>query len=134
MKPPGTRLTELRTVEAERAPLRGGRVRRRPERAEPAEATEGEREAPPEPEEPQPEAVAPGEHREHVPEAEPETETEGPAGALGQPAFAPPILGWDTATGEAVRWHATGEGALPNGHVGDLGLIRSRQDRARARR
>ena len=40
-----------------------------------------------------------------------------PASGGDQPAFSPPILGWDTASSAEVRWQATGEGALPNGHV-----------------
>jgi hypothetical protein len=109
-----TELIELRTVEAERAPLGGGRTRRRPERrTEPPEpiAVEPQPVAPlepePEPEEPPPAAEA---EEEAVTEA---TVTEGGTTAL----FAPPILGWEAGSGEAVRWFAAGEGALPNGHV-----------------
>ena len=70
--------------------------------------------APPEPEEPQPEPEeppAPEEQREPLAETEPE-----PAGASRRRVRAPdPRLG--PRTGEEVRWHAAGEGALPNGHV-----------------
>lgn len=120
----GVRLQELRTVQAERPPLRGGRVRRRPEREppEPPEATE----PPEEPEEPEPEPPAGLE-----PFAASEAALSGEAEPVdqelleairaeesGSEAFAAPILGWDTATSEEVRWRAAGADAeLDNGHT-----------------
>jgi hypothetical protein len=119
----GTQLTDLRTVEAERAPLGGGRVRRRPERVPEAPAGEAPH-ASGQPSDEQ--APAPGELDSDRPaDVEPAPEPEPPAPAApgpapagtAKPAFAPPILGWDTARGNPVRWLAAGEGALPNGHV-----------------
>lgn len=121
----GTTLTELRTVEAERRPLGGGRVRRRPERAlrgqeqgRPAtradieDAPDIPLEVQPVVEREEPEAPAGGQERGR---GESEGEPVGPQPAGG--VFAPPILGWGTTVGDPVLWLAAGEGALPNGHV-----------------
>jgi len=123
------RLTELRTVEADAPPLPGGRLRRRPEKngagpgpgpapAEqpppPAEAAPG----PAQPPEPSPAAEAAA-----VEQQQPARDS---AAAAPQPAAAPtpkefvaPLLGWDAATGEEVRWHPAGPGQdlLQNGHT-----------------
>lgn len=110
----GTSLANLRTVDAARQPLGGGRVRRRPERVQPEE---GERQPEPVPEPEQPPIAA----EEPETPAEPQTDRRVPdardVGPTATVAFAPPVLGWDDATGEAVVWNAAGEGGLPNGHV-----------------
>lgn len=111
----GTSLTDLRTVEAERQPLGGGRVRRRPERSD--EPTHGRQVEPPlEPDEPpaEPEEPLPAPHADEQIEPAPEGERTAPVSAV---PFQPPILGWDPATGDALLWNAAGEGGLPNGHV-----------------
>jgi hypothetical protein len=116
-----TSLGEMYTVEASRAPLMGGRTRRRPER--------GDGRVRRRPSEPglEPEA----EPDEEVPSAEgesPERATERGGDRVLRPVpsdegasggFVPPILGWDLGTGEQLRWEAAGErGAdLGNGHV-----------------
>lgn len=108
----GTSLTDLRTVEAERQPLGGGRVRRRPERIE-EPSSEQQPEPMPEPEEPPPlEREETPEQREVEPVAEP-----GHAEAVPTVPFQPPMLGWDPATGDPQLWKAAGEGGLPNGHI-----------------
>lgn len=120
----GVRLRELRTVDAERPPLKGGRIRRRPERTEPSEPPE-ESEEPglegPGPEEPGPEPpLSPEPHvgpepvgGEPLPEAEPAEGSDSPS-----ESFVAPILGWDSASNEEVRWRAAGEDAeLDNGHT-----------------
>jgi len=111
----GTSLTELRTVEAEREPLGGGRVRRRPERA-PEPPADQQPEPVAEPEEP---ATEPDEPIAEPPAEEPSepTPVREPAGPIAEAPFRPPILGWDPATGEELWWNAAGEGGLPNGHV-----------------
>lgn len=127
----GVRLRELRTVEAERPPLKGGRVRRRPERREPPEPPEEPEE--PGPQEPEPEPPAgPGSPGRAEPPAVPES-TVGPepggaepppevapaeTGGVASATFVAPILGWDAANDEEVRWRAAGEDAeLDNGHT-----------------
>ena len=124
------RLTELKTVEAERAPLEGGRRRRRPERRPASERAQngvepeveppgGQEERPAQPEaeeeerqEPEP-LEEPEEPEEAVVAEEPATEVANEAGE-----FAPPLLGWDSSSGDEIRWYAAGpEATLPNGHM-----------------
>jgi len=131
-------LTDLRTVQAEQPPLEGGRIRRRPERAQPAPEPSEEPKAPPSPD---PTPIYPSAEDEAVASADPpapdvaeDTDAaedssrepdEAPAGeAAGgaievvRPAFTPPLLGWDAASGEPVLWRAAGEDAqLDNGHT-----------------
>lgn len=130
------RLTDLRTVEAERPPLQGGRMRRRPESQSseiPVVAESTHRPEVTEVRQPfaRPDSIVP---------SEPDTETTleapaddssplgtGGAGVSvpsaaavedGQDQFSPPILGWDTGTGEAIRWHPAGaQQDLQNGHI-----------------
>ncbi|MEV0394164.1 ATP-binding protein [Polymorphospora rubra] len=128
------RITDLRTVEAERPPLKGGRTRRRPE-AKPTEQSQPPADASQDTDAPEPARPAPGEtaapqrgqatepERAHT--AEP-TATEEPRRQV-QPAttatepvpFRAPVLGWDATTGEEVRWHPAGpeQSVLQNGHV-----------------
>ena len=131
------RLPDLRTVQAEQPPLEGGRVRRRPERAEirlePRQPEPGEEpETPPEvsavaepaqpdlartsPPEPAPVGTAPA-----VPEPAETTSPKPDGGEAAQgvaAAFTPPVLGWDAASGEPVMWRAAGPDAeLDNGHT-----------------
>ncbi|MFF5074224.1 helicase HerA-like domain-containing protein [Micromonospora olivasterospora] len=129
------RITDLRTVEAERPPLKGGRTRRRPE-AKPAEQAQPATAASPDDEPPQPARSAPGETAAAVASGQPtgpeQTSTaepalaeephkqSQPAAAAAEPAaFRAPILGWDATTGEEVRWHPAGpeQGVLQNGHM-----------------
>lgn len=139
------RLTELRTVEAAAPPLPGGRTRRRPEKngvaaplpaaAAVAAPVEGDELAAPltrtepqvtpapspalEPSAPEPRS------RRTTPTREPEPEPEradigGVAPTVNfPPVFAAPLLGWDAATSEEVRWHPAGPGqnVLQNGHT-----------------
>jgi len=133
------RLTDLRTVESDQPPLQSTRVRRRPE-AKPKDGTDTTRPAAPDrlPEvsdqhEPQSDlsVTAQSERTAHpgqglVAGASTHQATDlassvvaratssGPAGE-----FRAPLLGWDTTTGEEVRWHPAGPGqhALQNGHV-----------------
>lgn len=109
-----TELGELYTAEAERPPLSGGRVKRRPEAGQGRRArNDGPEEEPPDdgggPTEPPPPEPGP------PPSAE---QREAPADQ-GAPEFAPPVIGWDLVSGEEVRWSAAGEGGarLGNGHV-----------------
>jgi hypothetical protein len=133
----GVRLAELRTVEADRPPLQGGRTRRRPERraaADPAPPAEpagdgGADEAPaavadPRVEQPGSGAAAPAPAGQEP--APPQAPADEPtAGGAPSPAPAPagqfvaPVLGWDASTGEEVRWHPAGPGqnVLQNGHA-----------------
>jgi hypothetical protein len=134
-------LTELRTVEADRPALQGGRTRRRPEA----------KTANPEPPPADPSPVAPGGAGTPAAQAAAAEETPAtstppapvvgdlgpdtppsaagasptrdsptpeapPAGARG---FVAPILGWDADTGEEVRWHPAGSSqtTLQNGHT-----------------
>lgn len=125
-----TDLTKLRTVETDRPPLQSSRVRRRPEaKPPPAEARHLAEDAPtvavttPGTEattEEQPE-VAP-EPTETTETAVPTVATEAAESEATAPAageFRAPVLGWDTATGDEVRWHPAGpgQGVLQNGHV-----------------
>ncbi|MFC5834121.1 ATP-binding protein [Nonomuraea insulae] len=128
------RITELRTVEAARPPLQGGRIRRRPEAK--ASVDEGSSSA---------ELVSLPVHMQRnsqLEEAESETQegvdrpeqkdavssdTEPSEGAetsssvvfVQEEAFRPPLLGWDASTSEEVRWHPAGsqQDELQNGHI-----------------
>jgi hypothetical protein len=123
----GTDLTELRTVEAERQPLGGGRVRRRPEKRPPTDSALKADVPDEEAEEPAtaghaddaPVAVLreiPNEAVEDMPQPSDSAQLPDAPPVL-QSAFVPPVLGWVSATGEPVLWHAAGEHALPNGHM-----------------
>lgn len=122
-------LDGLKTVDAERAPLQGGRTRRRPERT--PEPTSDIAPTPPEeapgsatadqaqpietaPADPKPE---PERHTEPVADADPdETSTSEKRAATIE--FRAPLLGWDRQTQEPVYWHAAGPDAqLDNGHT-----------------
>lgn len=132
------RLTELRTVEAAAPPLPGGRTRRRPEKngAAPgqpdpaAPAGAGAAAEPPAPAgaaaEPVVEPIEPAVPAESAwpPEPAPAAQEIEPAPAKAGTAAAPrefiaPLLGWDAATNEEVRWHPAGPGqdVLQNGHT-----------------
>lgn len=106
-----TDLRDLRTAEAERAPLGGGRSRRRPEAGatstgspalvnssgNPAVATET-KDIPTAP-------LSPANPEEH-----------GSASSTNE-GFVPPILGWDQYNLEPLRWPAAGPDALSNAHM-----------------
>lgn len=127
------RLTELRTVEADAPPLPGGRLRRRPEKS--GVATDQ-----PDPDrggsaatEPPAVAAPPAGAATHCgpdlpveldPATEPASSAQemspGPADTeAAARQFVAPLLGWDAATGEEVRWHPAGPGqdVLQNGHT-----------------
>lgn len=119
-----TALGEMYTVEAESAPLQGGRTRRRPERGDGRvrrRPTEGPGEDENDGQERQ--------EREGTSSSDGESEVppEGGEGIMLRPVpretvggdFVPPIFGWELATGEEVTWEAAGErGAnLGNGHI-----------------
>jgi hypothetical protein len=136
------RLTELRTVEADAPPLPGGgRIRRRPERAK-AGAGDKPPATPPGPRRtdvstadvgnargeksrgPQNATEALGSRMaEDVGHAREETGKASPNPTPAEPlaarAFHAPILGWDLASGDEVRWHPAGPGqdVLQNGHT-----------------
>lgn len=128
------RLTELRTVEADAPPLPGGRLRRRPEKngaalGQPATAPSAGPALPPAaatapvgagtdpgpglPTQPAPATeLAPPEHE--------ATPAPVQADTVAVPyEFVAPLLGWDAATGEEMRWHPAGPGqdVLQNGHT-----------------
>ena len=121
----GTNLADLRTVAAERPPLGGGRLRRRPERRDPDErhVAAPDVEPPEEPEEPPaatPDGSALLDGAEPGAEGHPPPPTGGEHPSPPQPhpgLFVPPLLGWDVASGGEVFWPAAGEGGLPNGHM-----------------
>ncbi len=123
-------LTELRTVEADRPALQGGRTRRRPEAktahpetplVSPVPAAPGAAETP------AAEAAAAGADAQSLDTIPPAADATGRVSAAapeppapgGAGGFAAPILGWDADTGEEVRWHPAGPGqtTLQNGHT-----------------
>jgi hypothetical protein len=121
----GTSLADLRTVDAEREPLGGGRLRRRPERAAdptaavplPLDGSSIEPFGPPSaPEEPPMEPERPPAERTIQEPQESASEDESGT-VISDVPFQPPVLGWDPATGAELLWNAAGEGGLPNGHV-----------------
>jgi Bacterial protein of unknown function (DUF853) len=115
------RLADLRTVEADRPPLQGGRLRRRPEAKPPSRGPAPAGPPPADtpattaPEQPQPPPAPAPEKPARPPAPEPAGAGAGPAAG----EFRAPLLGWDAATGEAVRWHPAGPGqsVLQNGHA-----------------
>jgi hypothetical protein len=121
----GVKLTKLRTTEAERAPLQGGRRRRRPELVDaPQKDLEveqeegvGEGEEPPVSEA----TGAPPADAASGVDGDDQKASGGSAPELAHPGagdFQPPLLGWDAVTGDEVRWFAAGaEAMLPNGHA-----------------
>jgi hypothetical protein len=122
-------LTDLRTVEAQRPPLDGGRVRRRPERPKGPEPTGEPDEPTPAPPSGQPTEVpaatvsAAEQTEESVDEPTPEDESASPPAVSGSGPgaanpFAAPVLGWDAGDDQPVLWRAAGEDAeLDNGHT-----------------
>ena len=143
-----TDLTQLRTVETDRPPLQSTRVRRRPEVKQQAPDIYHRADDPPDTASldtdnaaadsaargPEPPSGDSGIDPAYVRPIRPSTEPSGGAAAAvleeradraavptegGAPrSFAAPILGWDTATGEEIRWHPAGPGQdLLNGHV-----------------
>ncbi|MEU4594250.1 ATP-binding protein [Micromonospora aurantiaca (nom. illeg.)] len=128
------RITDLRTVEAERPPLKGGRTRRRPE-AKPAEQAQPQADASRDADAPEPARPSTGEtaaspssqatepQQAHTSEPsateEPRRHTHPTTCATEPVPFRAPVLGWDATTGEEVRWHPAGpeQGVLQNGHV-----------------
>jgi len=138
------RLTDLRTVETDQPPLESGRVRRRPEaKCEALDGGAGRHAAPdplpatlPEPEpEPEHEPHAPaGTAQAEAPSAQDQDDPEGTppgadpsfsdeedrtSGSTGATEFHAPVLGWDAASGEELRWQPAGPGqhVLQNGHM-----------------
>lgn len=134
-------LTDLRTVEADQPPLESARIRRRPE-AKPEVPTGPQRRhaapGPPSPplaeDRPRSSASAESQHVDtpesddirHAEESPQPSRTsastsEGPTSISSVDAgvFRAPLLGWDAATGDAVRWRPAGpeQHALQNGHV-----------------
>lgn len=115
-----TDLNTLRTAETDRPPLQGTRVKRRPE----AKKEDADKTAEPEPKAPHEEResgqlakpVKPVEEGEK--EREPQPEPPKPKPPVAKEFYAP-VLGWDAASGEEVRWHPAGPGqnVLQNGHV-----------------
>jgi hypothetical protein len=139
----GTDLTQLRTVESDQPPLQSTRVRRRPE-GKPSEqdgAADGQSAEPRAIDQPLTDSSADGpssqpddsgfsqdagsESSLYVPSAHAPVhgseagwaKAAAPAFEAGS-AFRAPVLGWDTATGEAALWHPAGiRQDLLNGHV-----------------
>jgi hypothetical protein len=125
------RITKLRTVEAERPPLKGGRTRRRPEARPAPQATDASPDAgsaqPPANAESDAatretsEAPSPEQARAAESSVDEKSQKKAPVATatteLGP--FHAPILGWDASTGEEVRWHPAGpeQGVLQNGHM-----------------
>ncbi|MEH1130139.1 helicase HerA-like domain-containing protein [Micromonospora sp. CPCC 206061] len=119
------RITTLRTVEADRPPLKGGRTRRRPEsasetapRSQQPQPSVAEESVVPEPPPPATEPAAP-KQAEAAENAPPAPQRDEPAVVAEVRPFHAPILGWDASTGEEVRWHPAGseQSVLQNGHV-----------------
>lgn len=109
-----TDLRHLYTAESDSAPLGGGRRRRRPE----AGVDRPERTPDPEPNQAAEPAPGPGAPEEG--QGEPSVGAPGPGGpavAARPEAFDPPILGWDSYTGDPVLWQATNPAILSNGHM-----------------
>ncbi|WP_273733051.1 ATP-binding protein [Mycolicibacterium septicum] len=123
-----TNLAKLRTVETDRAPLEGTRRKRRPETKPLGEKTtqpdrdkfsggESSKDNAPAKEAPKPpreetvghdEVGVPPKHERDRVTVEPTPQQ-----------FVAPVLGWDAASGEEIRWHPAGVGqdVLQNGHV-----------------
>jgi hypothetical protein len=140
-----TDLTQLRTVETDRPPLQGNRVRRRPEAKPPSPDGRHRADVLPDTDrrdtdnavadstarDPEPPSGDSSTDPAHVsPSAEPSggaavaaleegtDQAAAPVEGAAPPSFAAPVLGWDTATGEEVRWHPAGPGQdLLNGHI-----------------
>ncbi|WP_241520617.1 ATP-binding protein [Mycobacterium paraense] len=130
-----TDLTKLRTVETDRGPLQSNRVRRRPEskgaqgnqsetqqpesgeRAEPSfdlrEEGDGTSFAQDDSGAPSDGGLATPADEEHQAPVETDTSDEPSR------SFTAPILGWDAANGDEIRWHPAGSGQdlLQNGHI-----------------
>ncbi|MCX2755962.1 ATP-binding protein [Gordonia sp. 4N] len=136
-----TKLTDLRTVESERAPLESGRTRRRPEREQEADTEssnssrhrKGSRDDVPSSSKKNAEPskdVSGSDAVVHVEGTDSGSEKRGTStgslnnkeassSSVDQGTFVAPLLGWDADTGEGVYWHAAGPGqtVLQNGHV-----------------
>jgi hypothetical protein len=140
-----TDLTQLRTVETDRPPLLGTRVRRRPEGKSAASNgtggsdTEGLNDNKPVVDSPdrEPELSSGGGsgnrtayEGSEIPSAQDSGQTAAvglehaapqpvaPVGGVASSSFTAPVLGWDTVTGEKVLWHPAGPSQdLLNGHV-----------------
>jgi hypothetical protein len=121
----GVRLQELRTVEAERPPLDGGRVRRRPERPsrpeppeEPQEPPASEPQPPDEPKPSSPGAALREGAEDDLPPASEQAESRAAPAEPSRASFVAPVLGWDAGSEMEVRWRAAGDDAeLDNGHT-----------------
>lgn len=137
------RLTRLRTVETDRPPLQGGRVRRRPEttptaRPDEPDAHKEESGSSPdlggrrgldntrsrphaspktEPSDPVPKAVL--SRPEGSTDRDGTSESEELASLPRIGPFQAPLLGWDATDDQEVRWHPAGPGQhrLQNGHI-----------------
>lgn len=119
-----TALGEIYTVDAERAPLQGGRIRRRPENGDGrprrrSPVDERPEEKAEETATPEPEAEEPPESEHIRPEPEEERILRPAQSSIISGTFTPPLLGWEVATGDELRWEASGQrGAdLGNGHI-----------------
>ena len=138
-------MTQLRTVETDRPPLLGTRVRRRPEGKSAASNgtggsdTEGLNDNKPVVDSPdrEPELSSGGGsgnrtayEGSEIPSAQDSGQTAAvglehaapqpvaPVGGVASSSFTAPVLGWDTVTGEKVLWHPAGPSQdLLNGHV-----------------
>ncbi|MGY1737023.1 helicase HerA-like domain-containing protein [Geodermatophilus sp. SYSU D00684] len=146
LKATSVRLTELRTVQADAPPLPGGRIRRRPESRPKVEDSDVDSKLEPGKDPQKSDGAADGEQagtyggspvttaadfgESGGDQAQPPSPTnrDGDARLSPQPqvsdrtlgsVFQAPVLGWDIATGEEVRWHPAGAGqtVLQNGHV-----------------
>ncbi|MFI7618275.1 ATP-binding protein [Nonomuraea terrae] len=128
------RLTELRTVEAARPPLQGGRIRRRPEAKSNVDddgLSASKTDSASQHEEPSSGPMPKPDTGEHAPETDSMEASQQQAdhndGAQGSTsvalaervAFHAPLLGWDASTNEEVRWHPAGpmQDELQNGHI-----------------
>ncbi|MSO37870.1 MAG: ATP-binding protein [Acidimicrobiia bacterium] len=130
-----TRLTDLRTVQSDKGPLPGGRIRRRPEKGgvrvidpvpvadETSKALEQEPATLPtlDATSMPAESVLSESTSAVVPPPVPPVDQAGPASAAAPPAvlsFQAPLLGWIAGTSEAVMWNVAGPAAsLQNGHM-----------------
>jgi hypothetical protein len=124
LKATSVRLTELRTVQADAPPLPGGRIRRRPESKPTVEDADAD--STPEPGGDPEGSEGATDAEQALPPSFTDRDSEAPSSPqqqLSDPApggvFQAPVLGWDIATGEEMRWHPAGAGqtVLQNGHV-----------------
>jgi hypothetical protein len=121
-----SQLSDLRTVDADRGPIPGGRERRRPERgaelaaAGPRTGADADTPTAEAASSVEPESASAEEPAARAEPAAPSAGRAAAAPAGGPAAFSPPLLGWLEGIEEELRWHAAGPDdlrRLSNGHI-----------------